>query len=203
MTGFQPFGGYKWNPTEESTRNFHELGDVDGVELIGMVLPCTYYGAFKLFEKPMRHIKPDGVINTGLASSVKGLQIETMFRNMMKGKYSAADGLNPNGSLINDDLFAPSVIESTGDSARLFRILQENGIPSRLSNDADTFICNSLGYQVSRYITDNHLKTKNIFVHVPWNTNYEGLVELERGKIFMDESQYYTGLTLLIKNLCS
>ncbi len=201
LTGFKPFGGYKWNPTEESTKNFHALGDVADAQIIGIVLPCTYYGAYKILSKLVKYEKPDAILSTGLSSSVKGFRIETTFKNFMQSKYPDADGLKPDGNLLCDDLFATNTLLSTGNSGGLYKILSNNGIPAELSMDADSFICNSLGYLTTKMILEGQLPIRNIFVHVPWTTEFEGKVKLERGKIFMDEEKYYTGLSLLLEHI--
>lgn len=201
LTGFEPFGGYKYNPTEDSTKYFDKKV-VSGIKVKGLVLPCTYFGAFKILSNVINREKPDAIISTGLASSVKGIRIETTFHNIMNGKYPDADGKIPNGLPIWDKPFAKDYLIATADSVYLANVLRSNGIPVELSMDAEGFICNSLGYLTTKKILQkSFLSTINMFIHVPWNDDYDDKIILEPSKIFMGKDKYYEAIELLIKNI--
>lgn len=51
LAGFQPFGDYLFNPTEECARYFGDIEIVSNINIIGVVLPCTYFGAFQVLTK--------------------------------------------------------------------------------------------------------------------------------------------------------
>ncbi|MFA6251018.1 MAG: hypothetical protein WC603_00085 [Candidatus Paceibacterota bacterium] len=202
LTGFLPFGGYKFNPTEDSTIYFDNIGIVSGVQVIGLILPCTYFGAFQVLSKVMNKEQPDAVISTGLSSSVKGIRLETTFHNIMNGKYPDADGMKPNGLPLWDKPYAKEYLMATADNIHLANILKSNGIPTEISIDADGFICNSLGYLTTKKILKNSFfSVKNIFIHVPWTDDYKSKINLEEGKIFLAKDKLYKGIELLIKNI--
>ena len=52
VTGFEPFGPYVdiGNPVQDLARECDgkKLGDI---EVIGLIVPCTYHGAFKLLSE--------------------------------------------------------------------------------------------------------------------------------------------------------
>lgn len=202
LTGFEPFGGYNYNPTKESTEYFNKIGFVSGVKVIGLVLPCTYFGAFKILSKVMNKEKPDAIISTGLSSSVKGIRFETTFHNMMNGKYPDANGLKPNGLPIWDKPYAKDFLLATANNIYLANILEQNEIPVEISNDADAFICNSLGYLTTKKILLDFIpQVKNIFIHIPWTDDYKDKIELDSTKIFLEKDKYYQAIELLIKNI--
>jgi pyroglutamyl-peptidase len=202
LTGFNPFGGYKYNPTKESTEYFGNIGIVSDIKVIGLILPCTYFGAFQILSKVMNQEKPDAVISTGLSSSVKGIRFETTFRNMMNGKYPDANGLEPKGLLIWDKPYAKDFLLATANNIYLANILKQNEIPVEISIDADAFICNSLGYLTTKKILrDSFPQVKNMFIHIPWTDEYKGKVELDSTKIFLEKEKYYKAIELLIKNI--
>ncbi len=198
LTGFEPFANYQFNPTEVSTLDFH--GKVFGDRtVIGVVLPCTYFSAFSKLYKVIEKEKPYAIISTGLYSSVRGMRIETTFRNRMCGKYPDNIGFEPKNVYIAEN--SPYNMTATARNLELEKILRENNIPTELSLDADAFICNSLGYLTTHAILHKNLSTKNMFVHIPWTTDYKGKVEIENGKIYLEKDRYYKGLELLIKHI--
>lgn len=202
LTGFEPFGGYKYNPTKESTEYFGNIGIVSDIKVIGLVLPCTYFGAFQILSKVINQEKPDAVISTGLSSSMKGVRIETTFRNVMNGKYPDVDGLSPKGLSIWNKPYAKDFLLATADNIYLANILKKNEIPVEISIDADTFICNSLGYLTTKKILRNSFSSvKNMFIHIPWTDDYKSKIQLEPSKIFLEKEKYYKAIELLIKNI--
>jgi pyroglutamyl-peptidase len=199
LTGFEPFGGYKYNPTQKSTLDFH--GKVIGnKKVIGIVLPCTYRAWYYL-SSLMQEKDRTKIICTGLSSSAQGVRIETKFQNLMNGKYPDATGYSPKNVPLLIDNISPEFTASTAFNGNMFNLLTENNIPSELSSNAGNFICNSLGYLTSLYANNPEYNFQNLFVHIPWTTDYEDKVKIEEGKIFLNQELYYEGLDLLVKNL--
>jgi pyroglutamyl-peptidase len=198
VTGFQPFGPYRFNPVEESTKHFDKK-QIDEYQIHGLVLPCTYFGAFKTLKEAITEINPNAIISTGLSSSVKGIRFETTGKNIMNGKYPDANKYAPNGIPIIEN--GPEYINTNSDNSHLANILQNNGIPTEISSNADGFICNSLIYLTSNHIKNNSPQTRNAFIHVPWTDNYKSKIELEPHKIMISQETLYNSIETLIKNI--
>jgi pyroglutamyl-peptidase len=199
LTGFEPFGPYIHNPTQQSTLDFH--GKIFGDrEVVGIVLPSVYNAWGWLASTILHNSDAYAIISTGLASSAKGIRIESTFRNTMNGKYSDANGYAPNNiPVLNKNV--PYTIHSKAPHKKLFHLLLENDIPTERSNDAGNFICNALGYTTSVAMRNARYVNRNLFVHIPWTTPYKDKVSIEPGKIFLDHELYYKGLELLITNI--
>ena len=60
------------------------------------------------------------------------------------------------------------------DGERLRLLFEQNGIPAKLSDNAGTSFCNRLYWNGLKYIVENKLKTKMVFVHVPFIKNISG-----------------------------
>lgn len=56
---------------------------------------------------------------------------------------------------------------------QLDKLLKDNGIASKISHNAGTSFCNSLYFNGLKYISDNRLNTKMIFVHIPFMKNID------------------------------
>ncbi len=73
-------------------------------------------------------------------------------------------------------------LDTVFECERLRMLLEENGIAGKLSQNAGTSFCNRLYWNGLKYIEDNGLETKMVFVHVPFVKNI-GDVELFRKRI--------------------
>lgn len=68
-------------------------------------------------------------------------------------------------------------LDTVFDCERLRLLFEQNGIPAKLSHNAGTSFCNRLYWNGLKYIKDNDLETKMVFVHVPFRKN---ISEFER-----------------------
>ncbi len=69
------------------------------------------------------------------------------------------------------------------DCERLRLLFEQNDIPAKMSQNAGTSYCNRLYWNGLKYIKEKALKTKMVFVHVPFVKNI-GDFELFRQRIF-------------------
>ena len=198
LTGFEPFGPYKYNPTQDIAREYNGR-IIEDVKIFGLVLPCTYYGASKLLSDKINELSPNIILGTGLASRVNGIRIETVGRNIMNGKYEDAEGRKPDKEpIIKDgDPWHPTTFNNS-----LFMMpLCKAGIPAELSIDAEGFICNSLIYLTAKRIYDEKLPIKFAFFHTPWTTDYVDKINLEPGKITIEKADLRKTIEILIKEM--
>jgi len=198
LTGFGPYGPHKFNPTQDLVREYdgRRFGDV---EVKGLVLPCTYYGAFDVLSGLIDNVSPVAVLSTGLDSHAERLRLEISGWNMMCGKYADADGERPVYEPIEN--FGKRFYDTNVDNASLAYCLNQAGVPVEMSADAGGFICNSLIYLTSRRIKEEGLPLKNAFVHTPWTDDYLGKIKLEPGKVFISKKELCLGIEALINAL--
>lgn len=62
-------------------------------------------------------------------------------------------------------------INTNFDCDRLKALLEENGVISKISHNAGTSFCNKLYLNGLKYISQNNLDTKMVFVHIPFMKN--------------------------------
>lgn len=185
LTGFKPFGPYNYNPVQDTAKEYDGkmLGDV---EVVGLVVPSTYYGAFEMLSKKIDEISPEIVLGSGLASRARRIKIETVGRNTMNGKYPDADGRRPNNEPIVEG--GRMCYPTNTNGMNLANALHGAGIPAEVSVDAEGFICNSLIYLTAKRIADEGLPTKFAFFHTPWTDDYLDKINLEPGKVTVRKS---------------
>ena len=63
LTGFEPFGANRCNPSSEAVKKLPEL---NGKEIKKLILPVTWSGAFAALLFAWREFEPDAVLMRGL-----------------------------------------------------------------------------------------------------------------------------------------
>lgn len=198
LTGFEPFGHYKFNPTQDAAAEYNGKR-FDDLEIVGLVLPCSYHGAFDALSMEIDRLSPQIVLSTGLASRVPRIRLELYGRNLMNGKYPDADGNKPENEPIVRG--GKPWYRVNSDPASLANSMHEAGIPSELSVDAEGFICNSLIYLTARRIHEERLPVSHAFFHIPWTDDYLDRIELENGKATIRKTDLRKAIEISLKNM--
>lgn len=64
-------------------------------------------------------------------------------------------------------------VETDFDCERLQKLFKSNGVVAKISHNAGTSYCNSLYFNGLSYIQNSKLKTKMVFVHIPFLKNID------------------------------
>ena len=64
-------------------------------------------------------------------------------------------------------------VETDFDCERLQKLFESNGVVAKISRKAGTSYCNCLYYNGLDYIQQNNLKTKMVFIHIPFLKNID------------------------------
>lgn len=144
LTGFEPFLQFKMNPTEEIAKrlNGRQIGDYT---IVSKTLSVDYDKSEKEIVKYIEEIKPDAVVNLGLAAGRSKITPERIAINIKDG---AADnsGKTMQDTMIVED--GPTGYFSTLPIRKMVNTLKENGYPAEISNSAGTYLCNNVMYTV-------------------------------------------------------
>ena len=70
---------------------------------------------------------------------------------------------------------ADSTIVTNYDCEVLQGLFESNGLSAKISNNAGTSFCNCLYYNGLNYIQQNNLKTKMVFIHIPFLKNIDDI----------------------------
>lgn len=73
----------------------------------------------------------------------------------------------------NDDKFVTNF-----DYSELKVILEQAGYKVMVSNNAGKYLCNNLYYYGLKYIHDNELNTRMLFIHIPKIKNITNIIDL-------------------------
>ena len=94
-----------------------------------------------------------------------------------KYKYIISFGQKPNCNKLYIELVGNKndyKLETLFPHKKLVSFLKENNIEYSISKNAGNYLCNNIYYEVMKYIKDNSLDIKMIFIHIPSiNTKYD------------------------------
>ncbi|WP_457752845.1 pyroglutamyl-peptidase I [Thermococcus sp.] len=165
VTGFEPFGGDDKNSTEMIAKTFNGR-TIDGAQIIGKVLPVSVKRAGPKLEQILNELKPDVVINLGLAPTYSNIAVERVALNILDARIPDNDGYQPIDEPIEKD--APIAYFATLPVRAIVKELKDNGIPAMISYSAGTYLCNYVMFKTLHYSKLHGYLKKAGFIHVPY-----------------------------------
>ena len=166
LTGFEPFGPVRVNPSEQIVRRIGEEARGSGnVELRAEVLPTEFAAADRRIRQLIRKFRPDVVLCLGVAAQRDKISLERVALNLdddslpdNAGRCRAGRRIVPSG---------PAAYWSTLPLERIRRQIERRGIPVSYSNHAGTYLCNHIFYVARHEIEKMGNGAPCGFVHVP------------------------------------
>ncbi|WP_184082410.1 pyroglutamyl-peptidase I [Afipia massiliensis] len=167
VTGFQPFPGAPYNPTEKLVERLLRLRRpaLDSIERIGHVFPVTYSAVDRELPALIATHRPDALLMFGLATRTPFVRIETRARNTVTQIWPDAEHAQVRSRTIVN---SPDSTQRFGShTLRLLRAAQRTGVDARVSLSAGYYLCNYLSW---RAIEATHVSggpRLAAFLHVP------------------------------------
>ncbi len=165
VTGFEPFGGDDKNPTEMIAKTLNGR-TIDGAQITGKVLPVSVKHAGPKLEQILNELKPDIVINLGLAPTYSNIAVERVALNLLDARIPDNDGYQPIDEPIEKD--APIAYFATLPVRAIVKELKDNGVPAMISYSAGTYLCNYVMFKTLHYSKLHDYPKKAGFIHVPY-----------------------------------
>jgi pyroglutamyl-peptidase len=161
LTGFEPFAGYRVNPSGEIAGLLDGVR-IRGVQVVGRLLPVDLARIERALAAQLRAVEPVAVVALGLAGGETAIRLERFAVNL--ADFTTADNA---GAIVRSQ-----PIESAGPAARgatlpldaIQAALLKAGIPARQSNSAGTYLCNAAMYLLLRMLPPD---VPCGFVHLP------------------------------------
>jgi pyroglutamyl-peptidase len=166
ITGFGPFPGAPFNPTQPLVARLSRLRRpaLDDVELSGHIFPVTYQAVDRELPQLLAKYRPQAILMFGLAGRTAHVRIETRARNAVTTRWPDADRTCARKGSISGGadamMFGPHTM-------KLLRAADSTGIDARASRDAGSYLCNYLSWRAIETTgrdTGPHLTA---FVHIP------------------------------------
>ena len=164
LTGFEPFGGSDVNSSWETAVRVGQLAPKD-VKLEVVQLPVSFKRAGDAVREILDMKRPDVLIMLGQRGKGQSIDIERIAVNLMDSVNPDNDGYCPQDQTIQADgesaYFSNLPVKALRDA-----LLQRN-IPTKVSNSAGLYVCNSTYYNALNEIEKYSLQVKAVFVHLP------------------------------------
>ena len=166
ITGFGPFPGAPFNPTQPLVARLERLRRpaLGELELKGHIFPVTYEAVDRELPQLLAKHRPQALLMFGLASRTPYLRVETRARNAVTMLWPDADHTQARkGSIAGTAealMFGPH-------TAKLLRAALGTGIDARPSRDAGSYLCNYLSWRAIEATCRDHGPRLAAFVHVP------------------------------------
>ena len=162
ITGFEPFGGEKINPSWEAVKLLPEAtGDF---ELIKAEIPVVFEKAAETVLEKAKEISPDAIICVGQAGGRTGITPEMVAINLRFASIPDNAGNQP-----KDEPCVPggkNAYFATLPVRKMVSAVSEAGIPCSVSYSAGTYVCNDLIYHILHSYGGTDVKA--CFIHVPF-----------------------------------
>ena len=162
ITGFEPFGGEKINPSWEAVKLLPDT--ICDFELTKIEVPVVFEKAAETVLAKADEINPDAIICVGQAGGRPSVTPEMVAINLRFASIPDNEGNEP-----KDTPCVPggeNAYFSTLPVRKMVSAVSEAEIPCSVSYSAGTYVCNDLIYHVlHRY---NGTDTKACFIHVPF-----------------------------------
>lgn len=164
VTGFDAFGEDKINPSNEVIKKLPNK--IDNVEIIKLEVPTVFYKSAKVIQKVLIEEEPNYILSIGQAGGRAEITPERVAINVDDARIPDNEQQQP----IDEE------IQSKGESAYFSQLpikamvhyMNEENIPSSISNTAGTFVCNHIMYQTIFLTTTEYPNIKAGFMHIPF-----------------------------------
>lgn len=167
ITGFQPFPGAPYNPTEKLVARLLRLRRpaLDDIERIGHVFPVTYGAVDRELPALIAAHRPDALLMFGLASRTPFVRIETRARNTVTQIWPDAEHTEVLSRTIVDGAEATRRFGS--HTLKLLRAALKTGIDARSSLSAGSYLCNYLSWRAIEATRAGGGPRLAAFIHIP------------------------------------
>lgn len=160
VSGFEPFGGERVNP---SARVVERLA-ADGVA--GVVLPVVFAEAWPRLREEIERTDPDVVVALGQAGGASGVTIEQIAVNLDDPDSPDEAGAQPQDAPIVAE--GPLAYHARLPVRRIAADLRAAGIPARRSRSAGGHLCNHVFYRLCHLAETERPELRTGFVHLPY-----------------------------------
>ena len=165
VTGFEPFGGEKVNPSWDICALLP--GEIAGMRVEKCLVPCEFRRSIEVVADAIERLHPSLVICLGQAGGRVRLGVERVAVNVDDARTPDNRGAQP-----VDELIAPNGPPAYFASVPIKAMaagMRAAGAPTEVSNSAGTYVCNHLMYGVLHYLAASGHRARAGFIHVPYS----------------------------------
>jgi len=171
VTGFEPFGGDSFNPSQAVLAPLKEYCQQQGIDGVFAVLPVDSATVQDVLYGLLETVRPSLYLGLGLAAGRSALSVERIGVNLWDFSLPDNGGVRREAVPIVEN--APAAYFSTLPVQRMVRQCADRKIPFYISPSAGTYLCNA-----ALYLSLHWAKEKGEagmpagFIHMPWSTDF-------------------------------
>lgn len=162
ITGFDPFGGEKINPSWEAVKLLPDR--IGEFEITKIQIPTVFGKAAAMVLETAEELHPDVILCIGQAGGRTGITPEVIGINLQEARIPDNEGNQPAAVPVFQD--GPAAYFSTLPVRDMVKAISETGIPASLSYSAGAFVCNDVLYTILHHLDGTSVRAG--FVHVPF-----------------------------------
>ncbi|MBO5981773.1 MAG: pyroglutamyl-peptidase I [Clostridia bacterium] len=162
ITGFDPFGGEKINPSYEAVKLLPER--VGKYNIVKLCVPTSFEKASGTVIAKAEECFAHVIVCVGQAGGRKGVTPEVIGINLRDARIPDNDGAMPRGVPVKEG--GPAAYFSTLPVDDIVERVNKAGVPCFKSYSAGAFVCNDLLYSLLHCFDGTEKKIG--FIHVPY-----------------------------------
>jgi len=164
LTGFEPFGTYKENPSAAVVEALDGRA-IGGISVRGAILPVHHARAATEVARLVDETAPRAIVHLGLAGGRARIALERVAVNVMDFDIADNAGYRATGEACVAE--GPPAYFSTLPIDTMLEALTAAGIPAYLSSTAGTYLCNQTFYTTRHLLESRGAGVPAGFVHLP------------------------------------
>jgi pyroglutamyl-peptidase len=166
LTGVEPFGGERINPSWEvaSRLDGRRFGDAT---VRALRLPVNCVRAAEALVTALDEMRPAGVLGLGQAGGRPVLSLEKIAVNLVDERPGHENDGGIDGKPVIAD--GPDAYFSRLPLKVLLEVLRKRGVPAMISLSAGVYVCNTVMY-VALHALRERLTAPVGFIHLPYET---------------------------------
>lgn len=162
ITGFDPFGGERVNPSWEAVRRLPDR--IGNVHITKRQIPTVFGLAGQTVLQAAAELGPDVILCVGQAGGRKAVTPEVIGINLREARIPDNAGVQLTNVPVAED--GPAAYFATVPVRDMVAAIQQENLPAALSYSAGTFVCNDVLYTLLHHFAGS--ETKAGFIHVPF-----------------------------------
>jgi pyroglutamyl-peptidase len=165
VTGFEPFGGEKTNPSWDVCKQLPK--EIAGLRVETCLVPCEFRRAIEVVAEAIERTHPALLISLGQAGGRARIGIERVAINVDDARIPDNAGHQPIDEWVAAN--GPPAYFASVPVKAMAAAVRAAGVPAEVSNTAGTFVCNHLMYGALHYLEASGYRTRAGFIHVPYS----------------------------------
>ncbi|QCR36745.1 pyroglutamyl-peptidase I [Nissabacter sp. SGAir0207] len=166
VTGFEPFGGERLNPSWEVVRRLHDM-ELGRAHIVARQLPCVFHHALEALHAAIEETQPRLVLAVGQAGGRAEISLERVAINVDDARIPDNQGQQPVDEPVVPG--GPAAYFSLLPIKAIVTGLREAGIPAAVSQSAGTYVCNHVMYGLLHHLhSRGNSRIKGGFIHIPY-----------------------------------